>query len=228
MLQTVMEWHDYHLHEFRVRDVRIGMKDVEEFEEPGSPLLDERKWTVAEVVATGAGEFEYDFEPIADSGPVAEPAVTARSLRVHLSLCTTAGAGAPIAARALRVRLSRRGAAGSGARIARRCRPPCSTAGSRGVVAIPRLGRGGGGLLRPAIGGDGGRGPPLRHDPHGWWRGSRVGTILHRALDLHACRNGATQVGAVTTIAGVGGVPVFVVSAHDSASTAASIVARSQ
>ena len=61
VLQTVMGWQDCHLHEFRVGDALVGIVDRPELDTP-EHMEDERKWTVAKVVASGASEFEYVYD----------------------------------------------------------------------------------------------------------------------------------------------------------------------
>ena len=61
VLQVVMGWQDFHLHEFRVGDALIGIVDRPELDTPEN-MEDERKWTVAKVVAFGAAEFEYVYD----------------------------------------------------------------------------------------------------------------------------------------------------------------------
>jgi hypothetical protein len=61
VLQIVMGWQDCHLHEFRVGDALIGVVDRPDVDFPEN-MQDERSWTVAQVVDTGAPEFEYAYD----------------------------------------------------------------------------------------------------------------------------------------------------------------------
>ncbi len=56
-LQLVMGWDDYHLHEFRVGDLRIGIHDEEDEVE----VTDESRVSLGELVGTG-GRFEYEYD----------------------------------------------------------------------------------------------------------------------------------------------------------------------
>lgn len=59
-LQVAMGWTDSHLHEFSVDGSRYGMSDPQE--DFGEPSLDERKFTVGDVLREGArAEYLYDF-----------------------------------------------------------------------------------------------------------------------------------------------------------------------
>lgn len=59
-LQVAMGWTDSHLHEFDVEGSRYGMPDPQE--DFGEPSLDERKFTVGDVLREGArAEYLYDF-----------------------------------------------------------------------------------------------------------------------------------------------------------------------
>ena len=63
VIQTVMPWWNYHLYEFRVREVRWGVPDPE-FDWPGSPrVLPAKKATLADLIgATGAKSLKYLYD----------------------------------------------------------------------------------------------------------------------------------------------------------------------
>lgn len=61
VVQRVMGWRDSHLHEFRVGASDIGIVDRPELDTPEN-MEDERKWTVAKIVGTGATELEYVYD----------------------------------------------------------------------------------------------------------------------------------------------------------------------
>ena len=63
VIQAVMPWWNYHLYEFRVREVRWGLADPE-FDWPGSPrVLPATKSTLADLIgATGAKSFKYLYD----------------------------------------------------------------------------------------------------------------------------------------------------------------------
>jgi hypothetical protein len=58
-IQKVFGWEDCHLHDFRIGDLRIGMPEIDDSEEA---LQDDREWTLAEVLKTGAQEFVYVYD----------------------------------------------------------------------------------------------------------------------------------------------------------------------
>jgi Plasmid pRiA4b ORF-3-like protein len=59
-IQLAMGWEDYHLHEFRVGDVRIGIDDGEDDE--GEETVDETTVSVGDLLGVGAHfHYEYDF-----------------------------------------------------------------------------------------------------------------------------------------------------------------------
>ncbi len=57
VLQLAMGWEDYHLHEFRVGDLRIGITD----EEDDVPITDEVSVTLGDLVGVG-GRFVYEYD----------------------------------------------------------------------------------------------------------------------------------------------------------------------
>ena len=79
VLQIAMGWQDCHLHEFRVGDVLVGIVDRPELDTPEN-MEDERNWTVAKIVASGAADFEYvyDFGDHWMHRVIAEPATRSR------------------------------------------------------------------------------------------------------------------------------------------------------
>ena len=58
VLQLAMGWEDYHLHEFRVGDLRIGINDDEDDE---VPLTDEASVSLGDLVGVG-GHFTYEYD----------------------------------------------------------------------------------------------------------------------------------------------------------------------
>lgn len=58
MLQVVIGWQDYHLHDFRVGDVRYGIDDGEDW---GPPTVDDRLVRLDSVVGAG-DEFSYTYD----------------------------------------------------------------------------------------------------------------------------------------------------------------------
>jgi len=61
VIQAAMGWHDAHLHEFRVGDMRIGVPDAE-FDEPDHPTAFEKRVRLDRLLATGATfTYLYDF-----------------------------------------------------------------------------------------------------------------------------------------------------------------------
>jgi hypothetical protein len=61
VIQLAMGWQDRHLHEYRVGDLRIGVRDQPELEVPDG-MESEMAWTVEDVVKAGAAEFEYVYD----------------------------------------------------------------------------------------------------------------------------------------------------------------------
>jgi len=59
LIQRVFGWQDCHLHEFRVGEVHIGMPEADDLQEG---LQDDREWTLAEVLKSGAREFQYVYD----------------------------------------------------------------------------------------------------------------------------------------------------------------------
>ena len=58
VLQLAMGWEDYHLHEFRVGDLRIGINDDEDDD---VPLTDEAGVSLGDLVGVG-GHFVYEYD----------------------------------------------------------------------------------------------------------------------------------------------------------------------
>ena len=58
VLQLAMGWEDYHLHEFRVGDLRIGINDDDDDQ---VPLTDEASISLGDVVGVG-GHFVYEYD----------------------------------------------------------------------------------------------------------------------------------------------------------------------
>lgn len=61
-IQLSMGWEDYHLHEFRVGELRIGIDDDED--DDGPETIDETTISLGDVLGASAGarcEYEYDF-----------------------------------------------------------------------------------------------------------------------------------------------------------------------
>ena len=59
VLQLAMGWEDYHLHEFRVGDLRIGINDDEDDDDV--PLTDEASVSLGDLVGVG-GHFAYEYD----------------------------------------------------------------------------------------------------------------------------------------------------------------------
>jgi hypothetical protein len=59
VLQLAMGWEDYHLHAFRVGDLRIGIADDDDDDE--APLTDEASVSLGDVVGVG-GRFVYEYD----------------------------------------------------------------------------------------------------------------------------------------------------------------------
>lgn len=59
VLQLTMGWEDYHLHEFRVGDLRVGINDDENDDEV--PLTDEASVSLGDLVGVG-GRFVYEYD----------------------------------------------------------------------------------------------------------------------------------------------------------------------
>jgi hypothetical protein len=80
VIQVAMSWQDCHLHEYRVGVFRIGLTDRPELDVPEG-MEDETEWSVADVVKTGVGEFDYvyDFGDRWVHRVVLEPASRSRS-----------------------------------------------------------------------------------------------------------------------------------------------------
>ncbi len=60
-IQLAMGWEDYHLHEFRVGELRIGIDDEDD---DGPETIDETTVSLADVLGENVGarfEYEYDF-----------------------------------------------------------------------------------------------------------------------------------------------------------------------
>jgi hypothetical protein len=59
-IQLAMGWEDYHLHEFRVGDLRIGIDDGED--DDSAETIDETTASLGDVLGAGARfAYEYDF-----------------------------------------------------------------------------------------------------------------------------------------------------------------------
>jgi hypothetical protein len=71
VLQIAMGWNDTHAHQYRIGRVRIGAAGDDD-----SAQQSEADWSVAEIIASGAGEFlyEYDFGDLWLHRVVIEPA----------------------------------------------------------------------------------------------------------------------------------------------------------
>jgi hypothetical protein len=61
LIQLVMGWQDVHLHEFRVRDTRIGITDWPDIEAP-EDVHSEADWSIADVLAPATAEFGYVYD----------------------------------------------------------------------------------------------------------------------------------------------------------------------
>lgn len=59
ILQTVMDWLDYHLHEFELDGKTYGRPD---YDEDAEGLLDERRVTLRAVLAEGKEPFSYAYD----------------------------------------------------------------------------------------------------------------------------------------------------------------------
>ena len=59
VLQLAMGWEDYHLHEFHVGDLRVGIDDDEDDDEV--PLTDEATVAIGDLVGVG-GHFTYEYD----------------------------------------------------------------------------------------------------------------------------------------------------------------------
>jgi pRiA4b ORF-3-like protein len=61
VLQAAMGWEDYHMHEFEVGEVHIGLPVPKDFFAGDSPLLDERKTRLGDVL-DGRRKFRYWYD----------------------------------------------------------------------------------------------------------------------------------------------------------------------
>ena len=61
VIQAAMGWHDVHLHDFRVGDMRIGVPDAE-YDEPDQPVAFEKRVRLQRRLAMGSiFTYHYDF-----------------------------------------------------------------------------------------------------------------------------------------------------------------------
>jgi hypothetical protein len=94
VLQKVFGWEDRHLHEFQLGDLRIGMPELDESE---AGLQDDREWTLAEVLRTGAQEFlyVYDFGDEWEHRLIVEPAARTEAGAQLAPMCLAGENAAP-------------------------------------------------------------------------------------------------------------------------------------
>jgi hypothetical protein len=59
IIQRFMGWEDAHLHQFSIRGNKYGVSDEDENE--ADRLLDERRFTLGQVISSGRFEYKYDF-----------------------------------------------------------------------------------------------------------------------------------------------------------------------
>ena len=60
IIQTVMGWEDYHLHQFRAQGQRYADKNVEGFGEMEEK--DENRYLLSQIAATEKTRFEYEYD----------------------------------------------------------------------------------------------------------------------------------------------------------------------
>jgi len=59
VIQAAMGWTNSHLHEFRIADGRYGIPDGEW---PDDAMLDERRFTIGQLLSVGVKQFEYSYD----------------------------------------------------------------------------------------------------------------------------------------------------------------------
>lgn len=92
IIQHVMGWEDVHLHQFTIRGNQYGPRDDDESEL--GRLLDERSFTLGELMVGGQFEYNYDFGDNWEHTLEIEEVLPADK-SIHYPVCLTVGRACP-------------------------------------------------------------------------------------------------------------------------------------